>query len=133
MQIVIFSLGDEEFAVETLKVQNISNNMLVTKVPKSDSHIRGLINLRGNIISLIDINLLIGTTNQFNENGNIIIIDIEDEEIAISVDRVREVLDIDEKIIQKLDVEEVRDYVKGIINLNGSIITLIDLNMLLGN
>lgn len=133
MQIVIFSLGEEEFAVETLKVQNISNNMLVTKVPKSDSHIRGLINLRGNIISLIDINLLLGTPNQFNENGNIIIIDIEDEEIAISVDKVREVLDIDEKIIQKLDAEEVRDYVKGIINLNGSIITLIDLNMLLGN
>ncbi|MGL4654613.1 MAG: chemotaxis protein CheW [Sarcina sp.] len=133
MQIVIFSLGDEEFAVETLKVQNISNNMLVTKVPKSDSHIRGLINLRGNIISLIDINLLLGTTNQFNEKGNIIIIDIEEEEIAISVDKVKEVLDIDEKIIQKLDAEEVRDYVKGIINLNGSIITLIDLNMLLGN
>lgn len=133
MQIVIFSLGEEEFAVETLKVQNISNNMLVTKVPKSDSHIRGLINLRGNIISLIDINLLLGTLNQFNENGNIIIIDIEDEEIAISVDKVKEVLDIDEKIVQKLDAEEVRDYVKGIINLNGSIITLIDLNMLLGN
>lgn len=133
MQIVIFSLGEEEFGVETLKVQNISNNMLVTKVPKSDSHIRGLINLRGNIISLIDINLLLGTTNQFNEKGNIIIIDIEEEEVAISVDKVKEVLDIDEKIIQKLDAEEVRDYVKGIINLNGSIITLIDLNMLLGN
>ena len=133
MQIVIFSLGDEEFAVETLKVQNISNNMLVTKVPKSDAHIRGLINLRGSIISLIDINLLLGTNNQFNEKGNIIIIDVEEEEIAISVDKVREVLDIDEKMIQKLDAEDVREYVKGIINLNGSIITLIDLNMLLGN
>ncbi|MGL4761218.1 MAG: chemotaxis protein CheW [Sarcina sp.] len=133
MQIVIFSLGDEEFAVETLKVQNISNNMLVTKVPKSDVHIRGLINLRGNIISLIDINLLLRTNNQFNENGNIIIIDVEEEEIAISVDKVREVLDIDEKMIQRLDTEDIREYVKGIINLNGSIITLIDLNMLLGN
>ncbi|WP_297517677.1 chemotaxis protein CheW [uncultured Clostridium sp.] len=133
MQIVMFSLGDEEFAVETLKVQNISNNMLVTKVPKSDRHIRGLINLRGSIISLVDINLLLRTNNEFNEKGNIIIINIDDEEIAISVDKVREVLDIDEKMIQKLDAEEARDYVKGIINLNGNIITLIDLNILLGN
>ena len=133
MQIVMFSLGDEEFAVETLKVQNISNNMLVTKVPKSDRHIRGLINLRGSIISLVDINLLLRTNNEFNEKGNIIIINIDDEEIAISVDKVREVLDIDEKMIQKLDAEEARDYVKGIVNLNGNIITLIDLNILLGN
>ncbi|MGL4739274.1 MAG: chemotaxis protein CheW [Sarcina sp.] len=133
MQIVVFKLGNEEFAVETLKVQNISNNMVVTKVPKSPAHIRGLINLRGNIISLIDINLLLGINNEFNEKGNIIIVDIEEEEIAISVDKVKEVLDIDEKIIQKLDGEDVSDYVKGIINIKDNIITLIDLNKLLGN
>ncbi|MGL5633611.1 MAG: chemotaxis protein CheW [Sarcina sp.] len=133
MQIVVFKLGNEEFAVETLKVQNISNNMVVTKVPKSPAYIRGLINLRGNIISLIDINLLLGINNEFNENGNIIIVDIEEEEIAISVDKVKEVLDIDEKIIQKLDGEDVRDYVKGIMNIKDNIITLIDLNKLLGN
>lgn len=133
MQIVVFKLGQEEFAVETLKVQNISNTMLVTRVPKSDSHIKGLINLRGSIISLVDINLLLGMQSTQCENGNIIIIDIDDEEIAISVDKVREVLEIDEKLIQRIDANEGYDYVKGIINLNENIITLIDLNKLLGN
>lgn len=133
MQIVIFKLGEEEFAIETLKVKNISSNMFVTKVPKADSHIKGLINLRGSIISLIDINLLLGMQSTECENGNIIIIDIDNEEIAISVDRVREVLEIDEKLIQRIDSTESYDYVKGIINLDENIITLIDLNKLLRN
>lgn len=133
MQIVVFKLGSEEFAVETLKVQNISNTMKVTKVPKSDVHIKGLINLRGSIISLVDINLLLGMDSKSLEKGNIIIIDIDDEEIGISVDKVREVLEIDEKSIQRVDSNEEYDYIKGIINLDGNIITLIDLNKLLGN
>ncbi|WP_297436576.1 chemotaxis protein CheW [uncultured Clostridium sp.] len=133
MQIVVFKLGSEEFAVETLKVQNISNRMKVTKVPKADVHIKGLINLRGTIISLIDINMLLNMDSEVNEKGNIIIIDIDNEEIAILVDKVKEVLDIDEKEIQKLESEDMKSHIKGMINLDGNIITLIDLNKLLGD
>ena len=53
MQIVVFKLGDEHFAVETEKVQSINDMMSVTKVPKAPNYIKGLINLRGNIKSLV--------------------------------------------------------------------------------
>lgn len=131
MQIVVFRLGEEDFAVETSKVQNISNIRNVVRVPKAEPHIKGLINLRGNIISLIDINLLLDIKNSECSDGSMIIIDIENEEIAISVDKVKEVLDVDEKEIQKLDSDNIKEYVKGIINLKGKIITIIDLNTLL--
>lgn len=131
MQIVVFRLGEEEFAVETSKVQNINHAMKVTRVPKAASHIKGLINLRGNIISLIDVNLLLNINSDKEEQENIIIIDIENEEIAISVDKVNEVLDIKEQDIQKLENKEIKEYVNGIIKLGNRIITIIDLNKLI--
>ena len=59
MQIVVFKLGDEHFAVETERVQGINDIMGITKVPKAPAYIKGLINLRGNIKSLVDIDLLL--------------------------------------------------------------------------
>ncbi|MFR5265941.1 chemotaxis protein CheW [Clostridium sp.] len=133
MQIVIFRLKDELFAVETAKVQSITDVMEITKVPKAPMHIKGLINLRGNILSLLDINLLLNIDKEDNSQRNIIIVDIEEEEIAILVDEVEEVLEIDEKIIQKIDNEPSKEHVKGIVNLKNRIVTLVDLNKLLGN
>lgn len=100
MQIVVFKLGEEHFAVETEKVQSINDTMGITKVPKAPSYIKGLINLRGSIKSLVDINLLLDV-NPGKEQNNIIILTVEDEEIGISVDEVEEVLDIDEKKYSK--------------------------------
>lgn len=133
MQIVIFKLKDELFAVETAKVQSITDVMEITKVPKAPMHIKGLINLRGNILSLLDINLLLNIEKEEDVQRNVIIIDIEEEEIAILVDEVEEVLEIDEKIIQKFENEQEKEHVKGIVNLKNRIVTLVDLNKLLGN
>lgn len=133
MQIVIFKLKDELFAVETAKVQSITDVMEITKVPKAPMHIKGLINLRGNILSLLDINLLLNIEKEENSQRNVIIVDIDEEEIAILVDEVEEVLEIDEKIVQKFDSEQGKEHVKGIVNLKNRIVTLVDLNKLLGN
>ncbi len=100
MQIVVFKLGDEQFAVETSRVQSIADMMKVTTVPKAPSYIKGLINLRGSIISLLDVNLLLNISSNSNEQTNIIILNVQDELLGISVDQVEEVLEIDEKTLQ---------------------------------
>ena len=132
MQIVVFKLGDEHFAVETDRVQSINDIMSITKVPKAPSYIKGLINLRGSIKSLVDLNLLLNVDHG-NEQNNIIILTVEDEEIGISVDEVEEVLDIDEKSIQKLekDSDNSQPYVKGILNYEDKLLTIIDIDKLL--
>jgi purine-binding chemotaxis protein CheW len=130
MQIVVFKLGEEHFAVETEKVQSINDMMVITAVPNAPSHIKGLINLRGNIKSLVDINLLLNA-NSTGDQQNIIILTVEDEEIGITVDEVEEVLVIDENLIQKMDNEQGSPYIKGILNYDNILLTIIDIDKLL--
>lgn len=133
MQVVVFKIGDEQFAVETSKVQSINDIMEITKVPKAPSHIKGLINLRGNIISLMDINLLLDIEKGNSEQNNIIILEAQDELVGVTVDQVDEVLDIEEEMIEKLDSDRKKAFIKGVINFKDRIVTLIDIDKLLSN
>lgn len=133
MQVVIFRLKDEQFAVETAKVQSINDYMFITKVPKAPEYIKGLINLRGNVISLLDLNLLLNKHNDNDDRNNIIIIKLQEEEIGITVDEVNEVLDIDEKIIERVEDERKLPYIKGVLNFKDRIVTFIDIDKLLPN
>ncbi|WP_291572644.1 chemotaxis protein CheW [Clostridium sp. UBA4548] len=131
MQVVVFDIGNEQFAVETSKVQSINDLMEITKVPKAQNYIKGLINLRGNIITILDINLLLGMINTDARNDNIIILKLEEELVGITVDAVDEVIEFDEEKLEKIYNDMDKPYNKGIINLKERIITLIDFDKLL--
>ncbi|BAH06916.1 hypothetical protein CKR_1865 [Clostridium kluyveri NBRC 12016] len=133
MQVVIFGLNNEQFAVETAKVQSINDAMEITRVPKAPTYIKGLINLRGNVISLLDINFLMDIPKNDRSEGNVIILEMEDELVGISVDQVDEVLDLEDSIVEKENDEKKQAYIKGIINLKDRIITLIDIDKLLSD
>lgn len=133
MQVVIFKLNDEQFAVETSKVQSINDMMEVTCVPRAPKYIRGLINLRGNVISLLNINLLLDIAEGENNQDNIIILEMEDELVGISVDQVDEVLEVDEEIIERLDDDKKKQFIGGVINFKDRVATLIDIDKLLQN
>ena len=130
MQFVMFKLGEEHFAVETDKILSINDMMNITIVPKAPSYIKGLINLRGSIKSLIDINLLLNIKSDKKQN-NIIILKLDEEEIGISVDEVEEVIDIDEQKLQKLDTHNSASYIKGVIEINNRLLTIIDIEKLI--
>jgi purine-binding chemotaxis protein CheW len=131
LQVVIFKLNNEQFAVQTDRIQSINDAMEVTKVPKAPAHIKGLINLRGNIISLLDINLLLDIPKGDKSQNNIIILEIEDELVGIVVDDVYEVLDVEENLIERFSDEKRKEYIEGIINFQDRIVTLIDIDKLL--
>lgn len=133
MQIVIFRLKDEQFAVETEKIESINDTMEITKVPNAPAYIKGLINLRGIIISLLDLNLLLDVQNHESEQENIIILKLEEELVGVTVDNVDEVIDINSEMVEKIDEENKKDYIKGVINFKDRIITLIDIDKLLLN
>ncbi|HBC97139.1 MAG TPA: chemotaxis protein CheW [Clostridium sp.] len=133
MQVVIFRLNNELFAVETAKVQSINNAMGITKVPKAPAYIKGLVNLRGNVISLLDINLLMDIPKSGKSENSIIILEMEDELVGVTVDQVDEVLDLDENIIEKVNDEKKKAYIEGIINLDNRVVTLINIDKLLSN
>lgn len=130
MQYVVFKLGEEHFAVETAKILSINDMMKITPVPKAPAHIKGLINLRGSIKSLVDIHLLLNIEPYENQN-NIIILKVNEEEIGIIVDDVEEVIDIDEQKLQKLEARNIEYYIKGVIELDNRLLTIIDIEKLL--
>ena len=135
MQVIVFNLGNEQFAVETSKIQTITDVMKVIRVPKAPTYIKGLINLRGSILSLLDIKMLLGIYDDNSENDakNIIILKVNDEQVGISVDEVHEVINADEKTIQKLSDDKNQPFIKGILNFADRIVTLIDIDKLLEN
>lgn len=132
MQVVIFKILDEQFAVETEKIKSINDMMEVTAVPKAASYIKGLINLRGNVSSLLDVNLLLGLEKS-KEQSSIIILNLQEESVGISVDEVSEVLDIEENLIEKTEELKEKPYLKGVINFKDRIVTLIDINKMIPN
>jgi len=133
VQVVVFTLSNEQFAVETARVQGINDMMEITKVPNAPAYIKGLINLRGNVISLLDINLILNLEKLDTTQNNIIILHMEEELVGIVVDKVDEVLEIDEDIIERVEDEQMELYVKGVINFKDRIVTLIDIDKLLAN
>lgn len=133
MQVVVFKVNEEQFAVEAAKVQSINDMMEITKVPKSAEYIKGLINLRGTIISLLDINLLLNIEKAEGSQENIIILNLQDESVGVTVDQVDEVLEIEEDLVEEVETDRNKAYIKGVINFKDRIITLIDIAKLIEN
>lgn len=90
-----FGLDREEYGLEILKVREIIGMMDITPVPRTPAFVRGVINLRGNVIPVIDLRLKFAmVAAERTEQTCIIVVDVQSMEIGIVVDRVSEVLDI---------------------------------------
>ncbi|CUO89415.1 MAG: chemotaxis protein CheW [Clostridium baratii] len=131
MQVVVFSIEKSYFAINTNVVQSINNTMKVTKVPKSSKFIKGLINIRGSIKTLVNINLILDVAEN-SPKENIMILSLKEEDIAIEVDFVKEVLEIEEKDVEVLD-ECDKDYMLGVLKRNNNLITVLDMEKLIQN
>ena len=90
-----FVLGDEEYGLEILKVREIIGIMGITAVPKTPEFVKGVINLRGKVIPVVDLRLKFGMEEaERTEETCIIVVDVGSVEMGIIVDKVSEVLDI---------------------------------------
>lgn len=89
-----FRIADEEYGVEILKVREIMGIMAITSVPRMPVYMKGVINLRGSVIPVVDLRLKFGLDEiEHTEETCIIVVDVG-REVGVIVDRVSEVLDI---------------------------------------
>lgn len=123
MQIVVFTLGNERFALESKIVDGIEKTLSITRVPTAPNYMVGLANLRGIIIPVIDLKLYLNIEKAKNEE-NVIIIESGEERIGIIVDEVNEVIEITDDMIEM--VIDNTGYVKGVINFSDYIVTLLE-------
>lgn len=129
MQIIVFTLKDKYYAMSTDKVEEISKKIPSTKVPNSPIWIEGLINLRGYVVTLVNLSKLLHQDDGVCYN-NIIIIHNNDEKIGLMVKAVKEVMNIKADDIQRIE-DKGSDGIIGIVRINGDIINIIDIVKLL--
>lgn len=135
LQVVVFKLGIEEYAVEILYVQEIKKLLTITRVPKAEHYIEGVVNLRGNIIPIINLHTRFSLQPQGNEEDKrIIVFQIDDLKVGVIVDAVLEVVHL-----QREDVDEATklyestnaDHIVGVIKKDDRLLILLDLNKIL--
>lgn len=134
-QYVVFKLGKEEYGVDIKKVTTIERMMQIARVPKTPDFIKGVINLRGEIIPIMDLRLRFNMpVSEETEDTRIIIIKIEDMSVGIIVDAVAEVLELSEDAIENItsfSSDMSVDYILGVGKVNGRIVTLLNIEKLL--
>ncbi len=134
-QYLTFSLGDELYGVDILRVQEIKGYTAVTKIPNTPSHIKGVLNLRGTIVPIVELRTKFGMpTIDYTMFTVIVVVVVQDKVMGLVVDAVSDVLDIDKKDVQKapefggkIDVT----FISGIGKSGDKLVSLLDIDRLL--
>ncbi len=135
LKLVGFRLANEEYAVDILKIKEIKLLMDITRVPKAPVFVEGVINLRGDIVPIIDLRRKLKLETQpLGEDSRIIIVEIEGKMCGVIVDGVSEVIEIEEgnifsapAMVKGIDT----DYIKGVAKMGDRILILLDLDRIL--
>ncbi|MCK5565572.1 MAG: purine-binding chemotaxis protein CheW [Planctomycetes bacterium] len=135
-----FALANEEYGLEILKVREIIGYMEITNVPQTPMFVRGVINLRGQVIPVVDLRLKFGMEEaERTEQSCIIVVEITQGERAfqtgIVVDHVQEVLDIKEEQIEdapQFGSTVDTDFVSGMGKIGDDVKILLDIDKVLG-
>lgn len=129
-----FVLGEESYGIDIKYVTEIIGLQPVTEVPELPDYIRGIINLRGKIIPVMDVRLRFKKPfKDYNDRTCVVVIDIEEISIGLIVDRVSEVLTIpDEEIVPPPEINKMGNkYIKGIGKVGNEVKLLLDCYKLL--
>ncbi len=136
-QYLTFEIGRENYGLELTKAKEIIKPPKITNVPNSEKYILGVINLRGQVIPVIDMNNKLGLNDMEKsnmENKRIIVINIQNMLIGLYVDNVKEVIKLTDDEIE--DVSESKkgirqEYITGVSIIGESLIIIINLDNLL--
>jgi purine-binding chemotaxis protein CheW len=132
LQLVSFKIGNEEYAIEILKVNEIIRLMDITKIPNSPEYIEGVLNLRGKVIPVVDLRVKMGMPRISNtSNSRIIVVELSGKMAGFKVDAVNEVLRIPKSITEnppELASGVNSDYITSVGKIDGRLLILLDLD-----
>ncbi|MGB9591449.1 MAG: chemotaxis protein CheW [Candidatus Kryptoniota bacterium] len=135
LQLVSFVIGNEEFGVNILKVQEIIRSVSITRVPKSPDYVAGVINLRGKIVPVIDLRKRFALLpKEADKDTRIIVVELDDKVVGFLVDKVKEVIRVDNEIIDPppdLTTDISTHYITGVAKLPDRLLILLDLDRIL--
>lgn len=135
LQWVTFRLCDETYGINVMQVQEVLRVSEIAPVPGAPDYVIGIINLRGNVVTVMDTRKRFGLPSKgLDDLSRIVIIESEGQEIGILVDSVSEVVELRGSEIESapnVGNEESSRYIQGVTSQNGRLLILVDLNKFL--
>ena len=132
MQLIVFKLKERFYGFNTENIEEITTPLMETIIPQGPSWTKGLINLRGQIMTLIDLEALLNESSASEElwYNNTVIVNTEDNPLALMVGKVVGVTDITENQIQRFDDEE-DALVDGYVSVYNEMVSIINIDSIL--
>lgn len=134
-QCVTFRLDNETYGINVMLIQEVLRVTDIAPVPGAPGYVIGIINLRGNVVTVIDTRMRFGLPpRDFDDATRIVIIETENQTVGIVVDSVSEVVDIYSNEIEtapNVGNDETARYIEGVVSRGEELLILVDLNKLL--
>lgn len=133
LQLITFQLAEEEYGIDILKVEEIQRmkEITLTRVPQAEEYIEGIVNLRGNVIPVVDLRkrFVLGEK-KMDKQTRIIVVSINGRSLGFLVDRVNEVIDVEKDSIDDPPQEIVKidsSFIQGIVRYDERLVILLDI------
>lgn len=137
LQWVTYRLDDETYGINVMQVQEVLRYTEIAPVPGAPDYVMGIINLRGNVVTVIDTRARFGLpASQITDNSRIVIIESDEHVVGIFVDSVAEVVYLKTSEIDSapnVGTEESTKFIHGVSNQGDELLILVDLNKLLSD
>src|SRR4051794_39172175 len=139
-QVLTFTLGDETYGVDILRVQEIRGYSTVTRIPQAPAHVLGVLNLRGSIVPIVDMRMRFNLDRaEYTPLTVIIVLSVESaagrRDIGVVVDGVSDVIDVasaDIKPAPELGAQVSTEFIAGLAAVSGRMVMLLDIDTLIG-
>ncbi len=134
---VTFRLENEKYGINVMQVQEVLRITEIAPVPGAPVYVLGIINLRGNVVTVIDTRSRFGLASvETDDSSRVVIIESEEQVVGILVDSVAEVVDLQLSEIEtapNVGTEESAKFIQGVASHDGELLILVDLNKLLSD
>lgn len=135
IQYIVIRLGEEQYGIDIRYIDNIVRMQHITRVPKMPAYLKGVINLRGEVIPVISMRLKMGLeADEITKASRIIVVKLEQEgNVGFVVDEVKEVVQLAVDDIEKITYnakDEKANLINAVGKHNGELISLFDLNVI---
>ncbi|WP_371192724.1 chemotaxis protein CheW [Glaciecola sp. SC05] len=137
LQWVTYRLDEETYGINVMQVQEVLRYTEIAPVPGAPDYVMGIINLRGNVVTVIDTRARFGLPpSEITDNSRIVIIESDEHVVGILVDSVAEVVYLRSSEIDSapnVGTEESAKFIQGVSNRDNELLILVDLNKLLSD
>ncbi len=135
LQYVTFRLDEETYGINVMQIQEVLRYTEIAPVPGAPDYVLGIINLRGNVVTVIDTRKRFGLTEaEVSDHTRIVVIEVDNQVVGILVDSVAEVVYLRQSEMESapnVGNEESAKFIQGVCNKNGELIILVEFEKLM--